>query len=71
MIIMIFTNSLMSLMLCTNDALGGVDHPLQRLPLLSPAPNIPVCDVSCHDAFYCSSVKVDHNLANLDDHDSF
>lgn len=41
------------------------------LPLLSPAPDIPVCDVSHQDAFYCSSVRADHNLADLGDHDSF
>ena len=56
-----------SLHLCfvdsTSDVLGGFNHLLKSLPVLSHAWTMPVCDVFSQNAFYCSSVKVDHNLA--------
>lgn len=42
---------------------GGFDHLLQSPSVLSCAHPMPICNVSSQDSFYCSSVKVDKNLA--------
>ncbi len=46
-----------------DDILGSFNHPLQSSPVLGHAHSIHICDVSSLDAFYCSSVKVNKNLA--------
>lgn len=44
------------------DVLGSFNHPLQSLPVLSPAHPKAVCNVSSQNAFYRSSLRT-HELA--------
>lgn len=47
----------------TSDILGGFSQPLSSRRVLRCAQTMQGCDLSSQDAFYCSPVQVDKNLA--------